>query len=65
MTAFIDGVRAWFQGRIMFRWLYLIGDPKKLKLLFEIGTDSENELLDGRVGKPLRDMRRFTFILEF
>ena len=60
MTAFIYRGRAWFQGRISFRWdLYFMRQPK---LILAIGTDSENELLDGRVGKRLKDVRRHTFI---
>ena len=48
MTVFIFVGRAWFQGRISFRWdLYSMRDPKQPKLLLEICTDSENELLDG------------------
>ena len=56
MAVFIYLGRAWFQGRVSFcRDLYLLRDPKQPKLLLEIGTDSENELLDGRVGKPLEE----------
>ena len=36
--------------------VYLMSDPKNL--ILDIGTYSENELLYGRVGKPLRDVRR-------
>ena len=40
-------------------------DPKQPNLLLDIGTDSENESVDGRVGKPLRDVRRYsTFIRD-
>ena len=35
-------------------------DPKPYKLLFEIGTDSDNDLLDGRVGNLRRGVRRYT-----
>ena len=66
MTAFINRGRAWFQGRISFRWdLYLMRNSIQPKLLLDIGTASENELLDGRVGKLLRDVMRYTtFILD-
>ena len=34
------------------------------QLLFEIDTDSKNELLDGRVGKQLKDVRRHTTFIR-
>ena len=51
---------------ISFRWdLYLMRDSKQPKLLLELGTDSENELLDERVCKSFRDVRRYiTFIRD-